>query len=135
MSELNSIEKQLRGWNPRQPSPEIAARVFGAARQATPELGLNAGEFWRWMIPALGCLMLVASTLTSKLPDGQFSLAQTNAAFLLNSPDASPQFLRAEVSHSEINSLPITSVERSLGQRPESGVVSFVRHHPTNLIR
>ena len=62
MSEWNL---ELRKLTPRRPSPELRARIFGADSQAAGAVSLDLRELTRWIVPALGCFLLVMASLSS----------------------------------------------------------------------
>jgi hypothetical protein len=52
---MNSLEMQLRSWEPRPPSASLKQRLFPARVQARPPAPPLA---WRWLAPALTCVLL-----------------------------------------------------------------------------
>lgn len=57
---MNRLENQLRSWRPRRPLPSVKRKLFGAAGEAS-------GLSFRWLGPALACLVL-ALTIASQEP-------------------------------------------------------------------
>jgi hypothetical protein len=127
MSDWNSLETQLRTWKPRQPSPELRERIFaphavvrasipGGTAAPVGEVPIRVGELFRWLVPALGCFLLVAATLSTRNPVHEpprfngtnFTLAQAN------SEEASLIFAQ-HPDHSDINAVPERHFEWSVG--------------------
>ena len=104
----------LREWKPRPPSPELRNRIFGrpGAYGHAPAPGFP--ELWRWAVPALGCFMLVLSSLSNRLPHSHFTtLASTNfprPVSLQESP-LEVALLPQSRARYEQNSVPVTTVE------------------------
>ncbi|MCL5098621.1 MAG: hypothetical protein M1608_14045 [Candidatus Omnitrophica bacterium] len=65
---MNLLERQLRRWTPRQPSPRLKARLFppGSPNKARFQIGLS------WLVPVAGLLLLIA------LGPGQGNFSSTN---------------------------------------------------------
>ena len=89
MNEMNSLEARLKCWNPREPSAQVAARLFNhSERKRTP------ASRYGWMAPVAACLLL-AGTLarqpvetvfpgeTSRLEMVAMSLSNQNFAAYL----------------------------------------------------
>ena len=124
MSDWNSLETQLRTWRPRQPSPELRERIFARPAVARPavsaaapgERSFRVGELFRWLVPVLGCFLLVAATLSTRNPAREparvigtnFTLAQANCE------EASLIFAQ-HPDHSDINAVPERHFEWSVG--------------------
>jgi hypothetical protein len=72
MSHLNPLEKQLRSWTPRAPSPSLKARLFeqplqeqeiaGAAGRSHEASRESSRSFnpnsWHWLAPAMAVFVL-----------------------------------------------------------------------------
>jgi hypothetical protein len=52
MKRLNALEDTLAGWIPRQPSENVARRLFGAAEGVSAEN--VTGAVWQWLTSAAG---------------------------------------------------------------------------------
>lgn len=117
MNDWNCLEKDLRTWTPRQPSPELHERIFGAAAApSTPRSAIGLADFSRWLVPAFGCFLLVIGTLSSRHPVHEvFPLAATNLLFPGNRTAYNDVVVAARADHSDINSLPARRLEWSFG--------------------
>lgn len=107
-NDLNSFETRMRSWTPRRPSPELEARLFGAATVAPA--GSNARRHlpgWSWLAPA-ACVGALALQLS--LPVAQKQLAESGGAGpVLAQAGLSNQTLAAFApgwSHSARNHIP-----------------------------
>jgi len=78
LNDLNSFETRMRSWTPRRPSPELEARLFGAANVAPA--GASARRQlpdWSWLAPA-ACVGVLALQLA--LPVAQKQWAESGGA-------------------------------------------------------
>jgi hypothetical protein len=57
MNELDSLEQEMRGWQPRKPAARLARRLFGRANHAPA--ALRRAEFWSWLSPLAACVLTV----------------------------------------------------------------------------
>jgi hypothetical protein len=57
MKELDSLEQDMRRWQPRQPPERLARRLFGRAELAPA--ALRRAEFWHWLTPVAACALTV----------------------------------------------------------------------------
>jgi len=57
MNELDSLEQEMRAWQPRKPSERLARRLFGQADRAPA--ALRRAEFWSWLSPLAVCALTV----------------------------------------------------------------------------
>src|SRR5215210_2229171 len=98
----DSIEEAMKAWRPRPASPGLRSRIFApeadeAAFEARP---LELATLMRWLVPALGCFVLVAGSFGEqeiKIPAGALApLAGQQMAF------------SAAEGHSGWNNLPVT---------------------------
>lgn len=113
MSDLNSLENDLRKWIPRQVSPELRQRIFGAtSTAAAADTPFRFADITQWLVPAFGCFLLMIGTLSSRYPAHDVSLTATN---MLLSDNAAAY--AGSVEHSEKNSLPAAHVEWTFGNR------------------
>src|SRR3954467_10900958 len=69
MNAWNSIENQLRKWTLRQASPELRSRIFAREGVEPSKRSFHFGEATRGLVPALGCFLLVMSSLSTKLQE------------------------------------------------------------------
>lgn len=58
---MNSLEMQLRSWEPRRPSAELERRIFRSRAGRLPSLA----EIVRWLAPVTACALL-AITVASR---------------------------------------------------------------------
>ena len=109
------MEETLRGWKPRPPSPRLHQRLFAkTAAGKSGDEGMRLGDFCRWLVPAVGCFILVVSSLSARFPQADYhAFASTN--FLLPvSVQESPvevSLLPQARARYEQNSVPVTTVE------------------------
>src|SRR6266542_7019618 len=118
MSHWNPLEKQLRCWTPRAPSPSLKARLFGglpsgegaakaskSGRQAATSREHRAA--WHWLAPAMAVFVLglgVFGNHTGALPHLEAAPSPgLLATAALTQPDWSAYY--ASVRHSENNAL------------------------------
>jgi len=73
MNEMNPLERQMRSWQPRQPSTALKFRIFGVAQSAHA-----ARWFWGSLAPAMACLWLTLMTINH----GGGDLEQTSSPTL-----------------------------------------------------
>ena len=57
MNELDSLEQEMREWQPRKPAAQLARRLFGRADRAPA--ALRRAEFWSWLSPLAVCALTV----------------------------------------------------------------------------
>jgi len=111
---------------PRQASPELRERIFGAASRAAtaPAAPFRFADITQWLVPAFGCFLLMIGTLSSRYPAHDVSLIATNMLLSENSAAYA-----GSIEHSEKNSLPAAHVEWTFGTRPSAtsynGTVSY----------
>ncbi len=110
MKDSNLVESQMHKWKPQQPSERVRESIFGertARSESWKEFRL--AEFWRWLVPVMGCFLLVVVSLSPRPNhvniDGQASLAFND-------------------SNTEQNALP-HKLEWTFGARLSSSMVSF----------
>ena len=113
MNDWNPLEKQLRSWTPRAPSPSLKARVFrpipaeGAASVAE-EWSLRPGS-WPWLAPALAVFLfgMFLSGRNDAGLDGAVG-GLWDGSFL-----GQPHLIAYSTAthHSDANSLPVTTFE------------------------
>jgi hypothetical protein len=61
MKELDSLETQLRSWQPRRPSAVLEQRLFATPVNLMPKMAWFVG----WLVPATACALLTFSVLIS----------------------------------------------------------------------
>jgi hypothetical protein len=61
MKEMNSLETQLRSWQPRRPSAALERRLFAAPVSRMPKMVWFVG----WLVPATACALLTFSVFNS----------------------------------------------------------------------
>jgi hypothetical protein len=61
MKEINSLETQLRSWQPRRPSPGLKRKLFAAPVNATRRMAWILGS----LAPVTACALLTFSTFNS----------------------------------------------------------------------
>lgn len=127
----------MRRWTPRQPSPELRARIFGV--QAPVQIPVQAaartlGDFSRWLVPAFGCFLLVVGGLSQRVSDPLGGSAETN--WLGAQSGGNSRIMLAQSrQHSEINAIPATRMERSIGRAELAQPGRTATSHTNQLIQ
>ena len=124
MNEWNPL--QLRKWKPRPPSPELRARIFASEPQVTADgaVAFSLGEITRWIVPALGCFLLVMASLSSHIhPRYALHLADTNFALPSLTDEHAGQLPPESTKHSVMNNIPARTLEWNY--RPISAATSM----------
>lgn len=80
MNEMNSLETQLRSWQPRRPSARLKRQLFAEPASLMPRMAWFVG----WLVPATACALLTFSVFTSGNDLGQSSRRAPLMATLLN---------------------------------------------------
>jgi hypothetical protein len=78
MNEMDSLEQEMRKWQPRTPSPRLARQLFGR-----PELApgtLRRAEFWHWLTPVAACALTVLVAVGSANHRGEALDGKAGAA-------------------------------------------------------
>ena len=122
MSHWSQLEKQLRSWTPRAPSPSLKARLFPEAAIETgaadadgqSEMFALGPAVWHWLAPAMAVFVL-----------GLFVVGQHPAGLEHFNAETSPNFL-ATVAWSRAELAP--SVELA-------PYYASVRHSDNNALR
>ena len=71
MKEMDSLEQEMRQWQPRKPSDRLARRLFpradllNAAHKAPAATALRRAEFWNWLTPVSACALTVLAAVGS----------------------------------------------------------------------
>jgi hypothetical protein len=92
MKEMNTLETQLRSWQPRRPSAALERHLFATPVSLMPKMAWFVG----WLVPATACAMLTFSIFNSgNLVSGQSfrraPMAATmsgNQGYLVLAPDS-----------------------------------------------
>ena len=128
-SEHPPWEERLASWKPRPPSPRVKRTLFGTAADpagSTAAVALVGSPPWRWLVPALGCLILVF------LAAGSFSVGRKRLV-----PDGAGAMIASVVSnfnnaayltaalHSGQNALRTETLEWTVSPRSTSNGGSF----------
>jgi len=98
MKEMDSLEQEMRQWQPRKPSDRLARRLFpradllNAAHKAPAATALRRAEFWNWLTPVSACALTVLAAVGSANYRGE-ALEGKAVMFNAASPDA-PQLVR-----------------------------------------
>jgi len=113
------VERQLRSWTPRGPSPKLKARLFAPSLQPSASASVAVdgsnehpgnGTTWHWLSPAMAVFFLgvflygnEAGLLHQFHASPAPSLTSTAAAAVLSQPEYATYY--ASVRHSENNAL------------------------------
>jgi hypothetical protein len=109
----------LRKWAPRAPSPELKEKIFRSPDSEAASPLFSAGDFTRWLAPALGCFLLVVASLPARFQARSLH-AFTNSQFSTapsRSQTASNLFYSRTPEHSDVNSVPCKHLEYNFGTR------------------
>jgi len=89
----------------------VRESLFGErAMRSESTTEFRLGEFWRWLVPVMGCFLLVIVSLSPR-PNHAINNSQAKLAF--NDPNT------------EQNALPHTTFEWTFGARSSSSMASF----------
>lgn len=121
----------MKEWRPRQPSPGLRNRIFapeaaaGAAAifAASQRQAFDWAALTRWLVPAVGCFIMVTATLTD--PD-------------MPTPNGSRDVLsehRATMLIAWHNNAPATTLEWTFARPSSSSNDPFVRTETNTLIK
>jgi hypothetical protein len=61
MKEMNTLETQLRSWQPRRPSAALERQLFATPVSLMPKMAWFVG----WLVPATACALLTFSIFNS----------------------------------------------------------------------
>ena len=136
MNDWNQWENQWRSWMPRRPSAKLKERLFSNPPVADE---LSAGTLtvrWRWLAPALGCLMLLSVTFNPRNSQMAY-LAATGTNTLLEVLGGDPKSAAYLIAgfHSDRNGPPSETFPWTNGQRFLSSMGSFPLAKTNSLIR
>src|ERR1043166_164792 len=95
MNEFNSLEKRLRSWTPRPPSPRIRRRLF--AKAVPLERRTHDPIAWRWLAPAMA-LCVAALIVLARNPHSGFggtAAYRVTPTFALSNLDFATYFAAA----------------------------------------
>ena len=89
-TEMNSLENQLRSWQPRRASAKLKRRIFPSAARHMVGFSLH------WLAPAAACLLLAMTILNQearispRLPHGEsaMGLPSSNLSYTNILPDS-----------------------------------------------
>src|SRR5581483_5016778 len=102
MNEMDPLEKQLRSWTPRRPSPKIAERLFGTKRCAPAA----HAHLWNWLTPVAACALTVMVVVRGSMRhSADFDPATNSPGFatVMYDPQASNAQRTFVLSHSDLN--------------------------------
>src|SRR5260221_7403099 len=112
MNDSDLVESQLRKWKLRQPSERLRESLFGERLMTSETIAsFRLGEFWRWLLPVMGCFLLVIVSLS---PRPNQANRQTEARMAFNDPNT------------EQNKVPHATLEWTFGTRSSSSMASFI---------
>lgn len=117
MKETNSLEMQLRSWEPRAPSQEVKRRLF----PASPARSFRGSRSMQWLAPVAACGLLMAMILNQLGPDNRVGGSPANVLTVAVSNQASPAMIATGFAASPSNRFEWTNVSAST-----SSVSSFL---------
>lgn len=130
MNDSRLIENQLRSWKLRRPSERLREGIFGERHpNAEAVSAFRCGEVFRWLVPVMGCFLLVIGSLSPRPTPG---LHNAHASLQFQDSIRTPASLND--SNTEQNSVPHTTLEWTFGARSPSSMASFI-NFKTNTLR
>jgi len=92
MKEMDSLETQLRSWQPRRPSAGLDQRLLATPVSLMPRMAWFVG----WLVPATACALLTFSVFTSgngipgqpSRPEPLMATMLSNKSFLAPAPES-----------------------------------------------
>jgi hypothetical protein len=135
MNESN-LEHQLRKWNPRPPSERVRETLFGERLVSTEAIaGLRLGELLRWLVPVLGCFLLVIVSLSPRPNQVRYAgiVATNNARGMLAVEESIRSHGSINDPNTEQNAIPHATLEWTFGPRSSSSMVSLINFKTNTL--
>ena len=113
---MNSIEDQLRRWKPQPPSSRVRDRIFAVPAEE-PELAGLVNAISRWLVPVMGCFLVVTLSLSSREGATAPSRLRLTNSFLglISAGNQSVASFAAADLHSEQNNVPHTELNWTRG--------------------
>jgi hypothetical protein len=93
------------------------------------------GDLWRWLVPVMGCLVLVLGSISSSGPHAPYLGSLTNNLLAQSNGYSTPPVFVKQAEHSEQNNVPATRVEWSFGGRSTSAAVQLIQFYTNKLIQ
>jgi hypothetical protein len=115
----------MKQWQPRPPSPGLRSRIFASEPKAAAfeKRPLDFATLTRWLIPAMGCFIMV----TGSLRDRPMATPQSTGPL-------SGQLLAFSMGSAlEHNNIPATTLEWTFGRPSSSSSDSFIRTETNTL--
>lgn len=111
----------MRDLKPRIPSPDLKERIFSPRElvPAEPALTFSLADVTRWLVPVMGCFLVALASLGTRTAPQAF-VRSTNDLLPQSGKSAYAAYVGANLFHSEMNSVPVTRVERNFGPARES---------------
>ena len=116
----------MKKWQPRPPSVGLRSRIFASESNtaaAFEKRPLDFATLTRWLIPAMGCFIMV----TGSLRDRQMATPQSTG------PLAGQLLAFSMGSALEHNNIPATTLEWTFGRPSTSSSDSFIRTETNTL--
>jgi hypothetical protein len=87
---MRELEKQLRSWRPRRPSPSLETRIFG--RKVSEDTARPRRA--HWLVPAMAASMLICLVISQRSgPRMESSEEARRFAAIVVSNDSAPAYL------------------------------------------
>jgi hypothetical protein len=126
MNFWNENPLELRRWKPCPPSPDLRARIFAAEPHAEGAIAFDLRDLTRWIVPALGCFLLVMANVSNHLqPRSSLELAGSKLVLPGFSSESGTMPLPDSTGHSGINAFP-AKLEWQVATRPATAAVESV---------
>lgn len=87
MNDLSQLEKQLRSWTPRPPSPALKAKLFGVAAPVAEPAPEHTVPAWQWLAPAMAVFVVAMMSWTEGSRRSFVSSADAGVSSALNNPE------------------------------------------------
>lgn len=117
----------MKAWQPRRASQELRRRIFAFEAAEPAEIDFSVRDFSRWLVPAMGCFLMVAATLVNPQPH-----AVTAQAGALG--DQAMAFSIA-AHHSGVNNTPARTLEWTFARAASNTGDSFSPSETNQLTR
>jgi hypothetical protein len=111
----------------------VRQRIFGTSKA---RIGLHLTDFSRFLVPALGCFLLVLGTLSTRMNERHaFPAGPTNGLLPYSGAQNGRLVLAQSVNHSGVNAVPAKRVEWSIGLARPTGIGAALISYTNKLIQ
>jgi hypothetical protein len=98
MNDWNSLETQLRSWQPRPPSAAVEEKLFSRPKSERPRRGITLHVNWQsgWAAGLATCLILAFTLLNLTQSVGISTFPGVNAAAVVSNTSYASSFVQLE---------------------------------------